>query len=141
MDSYVNFDEKVEIAISYSEKIYTLLLPYLTQIVLFCKAYIVWFIAYIKVIESRLRYFMEQALILYARLDKLAQDLWNRLDDDKDGTVSLTDAKKSSIKLYHYARNLDYVEEFKVLKNRLYTDAIAYMQQELEQNEELAKEK
>ena len=53
----------------------------------------------------------------------------------------MNDGKKSTIKLYHYLRNLDYVEAFKVIKNRLYTDAIAYMQQELQRNEELAEKK
>ena len=69
---------------------------------------------------------------LYACFIKLAQDAWMRLDYDKDGTVSLSDTKESTIKLIWFLKNLDYVEASNDIKNRLYTDAIAYMEQELE---------
>ena len=78
---------------------------------------------------------MEQVEKFYACFMKLAQEAWMRLDYDKDGTVSLSDTKESTIKLITFLKNLDYEEASKDFKNRLYTDAIAYMEQELEQNE------
>ena len=140
MDQYVKFDDKFEVAISYGEKIYIMLLPYATYLLSICQIYITVLMSYINVIESRLHPYIEKVLRLYAKITKLAQELWKRLDYDEDGTVSFQDARDSSTSLFEYIKTMDYTEASRDVKNRLYTDAIAYMEHELEQAEKLSKE-
>mmetsp|Transcript_16590 Transcript_16590/g.28246 ORF Transcript_16590/g.28246 Transcript_16590/m.28246 type:complete len:86 (+) Transcript_16590:597-854(+) len=62
-----------------------------------------------------------------------------RLDIDNDGSVSVEDLKLSLVGLYDFLKNLDLLETTTIIKNRLYTDAIAFMQHELEENEKQKK--
>jgi len=39
------------------------------------------------------------------------------------------------VSLYEFLKNFDLVETSTLIKSKLYTDAIAYMQQELEENQ------
>lgn len=58
-----------------------------------------------------------------------------RLDIDKDGTVTVDDMKKSMIGLYDFLKNFDIIETTTTIKSKLYTDAISYMQAELEEEQ------
>ena len=65
-----------------------------------------------------------------------------RLDFDNDGSVSQDDVKKSMVGLYDFLRNFDVIQTTTQIKSKLYTDAIQYMQKELEEDrkaEELKK--
>lgn len=57
-----------------------------------------------------------------------------RLDFDNDGSVSVDDLKKSMVQLYDFLRNFDIIETTTTIKSKLYTDAISYMQAELEED-------
>jgi hypothetical protein len=57
-----------------------------------------------------------------------------RLDFDHDGSVSIDDLKSSMTGLYDFLRNFDAIESTQSIKTKLYTDAIAYMQNELEED-------
>ena len=57
-----------------------------------------------------------------------------RLDFDHDGSVSLDDLKQSMVGLYDFLKNFDVIEQTTQIKTKLYTDAIAYMQNELEED-------
>jgi ribosome-associated protein YbcJ (S4-like RNA binding protein) len=55
-----------------------------------------------------------------------------RMDFDHDGSVSIDDLKKSMAGLYEFLKNFDVIETTSQIKSKLYSDAIAYMQAELE---------
>ena len=57
-----------------------------------------------------------------------------RLDFDHDGSVSLDDLKSSMVGLYDFLKNFDVIEQTTQIKTKLYTDAIAYMQNELDED-------
>lgn len=57
-----------------------------------------------------------------------------RLDFDNDGSVSVDDLKKSMIGLYDFLKNFDIIETTTTIKSKIYTDAIAYMQAELQED-------
>jgi len=58
-----------------------------------------------------------------------------RLDFDDDGNVSMDDLKLSMVNLYEFLKDFDVIDATYQIKGKLYTDAIAYMQQELEQDQ------
>ena len=58
-----------------------------------------------------------------------------RLDFDNDGSISVDDLKKSMVSLYEFLKNFDVIEATTTVKSKLYTDAIAYMQNELDEDE------
>lgn len=60
-----------------------------------------------------------------------------RLDFDHDGSVSIDDLKKSMVGLYEFLKNFDVIETTSQIKSKLYSDAIAYMQAELDQENKL----
>jgi hypothetical protein len=59
---------------------------------------------------------------------------WMRLDFDNDGSVTVDDLKKSMIGLYDFLKNFDIIETTTTIKSKIYTDAIAYMQAELQED-------
>lgn len=59
------------------------------------------------------------------------------MDFDHDGSVSIDDLKKSMVGLYEFLKNFDVIETTSQIKSKLYSDAIAYMQAELEQEKKL----
>ena len=58
-----------------------------------------------------------------------------RFDFDHDGSVSMDDLKQSMIGLYDFLRNFDVLETTQQIKGKLYTDAISYMQHELDSDQ------
>lgn len=58
-----------------------------------------------------------------------------RLDFDDDGTVTMDDLKMSMVHFYEFLKEFDVIDATYQIKGKLYTDAIAYMQQELEQDQ------
>ena len=58
-----------------------------------------------------------------------------RLDFDNDGSISVDDLKKSMVSLYGFLKNFDVIEATTTVKSKLYTDAIAYMQNELDEDQ------
>ena len=56
-----------------------------------------------------------------------------RLDFNEDGVISLDDLKQSMFGLYEFLKNFDIIENTNQIKCKLYEDAIAHMQKELEE--------
>ena len=69
----------------------------------------------------------------YSAVSVTVNGTWMRLDFDSDGSVSVDDLKKSVFGLYEFLKNFDVIEKTTQVKSQLYTDAIAYMQQELDE--------
>ena len=57
-----------------------------------------------------------------------------RLDFNKDGVISLEDLKQSMFGLYEFLKNFDIIENTSQIKCKLYEDAIAHMQKELDED-------
>ena len=57
-----------------------------------------------------------------------------RLDFNKDGVISLEDLKQSMFGLYEFLKNFDIIENTNQIKCKLYEDAIAHMQKELDED-------
>ena len=70
----------------------------------------------------------------YNKVQVTISGSWMRLDFDHDGSVSIEDMKKSMFSLYDFLKNYDVIEKTTDIKSKLYTDAIKYMQTELEQD-------
>ena len=71
----------------------------------------------------------------YSNFSVSASENWLRLDFDNDGSVSVDDLQQSMFSLYEFLKNYDMIQTSKQIRNKLYKDAIAYMQQELEVNQ------
>jgi hypothetical protein len=68
----------------------------------------------------------------YSQVQVTVSGTWMRMDFDHDGSVSIDDLKKSMVGLYEFLKNFDVIETTSQIKSKLYSDAIAYMQAELE---------
>lgn len=64
-----------------------------------------------------------------------------RLDFDDDGSVSMDDMKLSMVSLYDFLKDFDVIEATTQFKTKLYSDAIKFMQNELEQEKINAEQK
>jgi hypothetical protein len=70
----------------------------------------------------------------YSSAKVITQDNMMRLDFDNDGSISVDDLKKSMVGLYEFLKNFDVIEATTSVKSKLYSDAIAYMQNELDED-------
>lgn len=71
----------------------------------------------------------------YENVKVVVQDSWLRLDYNQDGKVSVTDFRKSVQELYTFMINYNYYLKAHEIKNKLYHEAIKYMQKELDKEE------
>lgn len=71
----------------------------------------------------------------YSSVKVITQDNMMRLDFDNDGSITIDDLKKSMVSLYEFLKNFDVIEATSTVKSKLYTDAIAYMQNELDEDQ------
>ena len=75
----------------------------------------------------------------YQNIQVIVSDNWMRLDFNQDGQVSVEDLRKAIQELYEFFRNYDYISRATEIKSTLYSEAIKYMQRDL-QNEERQQE-
>jgi len=61
-------------------------------------------------------------------------DSWLRLDFNKDGKVSQEDLKRTAQDFIHFLQEFEYLEEAYKIKNKLYQQAIRYMQKEIDES-------
>lgn len=71
----------------------------------------------------------------YDNITVMVQDNWLRLDYNQDGKVSAQDFRKSVQELYTLMVNYNYYLKAHEIKNKLYHEAIKYMQKELDKEE------
>ena len=91
--------------------------------------------SYVNVITDKQSEITEYVNKTYKTCKVTVEDKWMRLDFDDDGSVSLDDLKMSMVGFYDFLHKFDVIDATYQIKGKLYTDAIAYMQQELEQDQ------
>lgn len=91
-------------------------------------------VSFIKVITTKQSEITDYVNKTYSKVQVSVQDNWMRLDFDKDGEVSTEDLKKSMHSLYEFLINYDVLEKTTQIKGQLYTEAIAFMQKELDED-------
>ena len=89
--------------------------------------------SFVQVIAERHDQIKDYASKTYSTVQVTVSGTWMRLDFDSDGSVSVEDLRKSLFGLYELLKNFDVIEKTTQVKSQLYTDAIAYMQQELDE--------
>ena len=138
LDNYVKFDDQFDLVKRHGEQLYTYLnqklAPIATEVFFLYDKYTNKITSFIKVLSTRQVEITTYVTKTYTHFSVTANENWLRLDFNHDGSVSVDDLKQSMVSLYEFLRNFDYVETSTQIKSKLYTDAIAYMQQELEEN-------
>lgn len=89
--------------------------------------------SYVQVITERHNQIREYVSKTYSTVSISVSGSWMRLDFDSDGSVSVDDLRKSVIGLYEFIKNFDLIETTTQVKSQLYSDAIVYMQKELDE--------
>ena len=139
VDSVVKFNSKFSLVLKHGEELYTLINERISPIV-----QNVFFLydnatntitSYINVITSKQNEINDYVNKTYSKVQVQVEGTWMRLDFDHDGSVSTEDLKKSMVGLYDFLKNFDVIQTTSQIKGKLYTDAIAYMQNELEEDE------
>lgn len=70
----------------------------------------------------------------YSNVQVMIKDSWMRLDYNKDGQVSKEDLQKGVHELYEFIINYEYLQKAIEIKNKLYNEAIKYMQKDLNED-------
>ena len=139
VDAVINFDDKFALVKNQGQQLYTYLdsrfAPLLENVFFLYDTATQRVTSFIKVItdkQDKIREYVEKT---YSSGKVITQDTWMRLDFDNDGSISVDDLKKSMVTLYEFLKNFDVIEATTTVKSKLYTDAIAYMQSELDEDE------
>lgn len=89
-------------------------------------------VGYVNVITEKQTKIKEYVNKTYTSAKVNVEGQWMRLDFDDDGSVTLDDLKMSMVGFYDFLKEFDVINATYQIKGKLYNDAIAYMQQELE---------
>ena len=89
--------------------------------------------SYINVITDKHARITEYVNTTYGPARVAIEGTWMRMDIDKDGSVSIEDLKQSMASFYSFLKDFDVIEATTQFKTKLYTEAIQFMQSELEQ--------
>ena len=90
-------------------------------------------VSYINVITDKHAKITEYVNSTYSQARVTIEGSWMRMDIDKDGSVSVEDLKASMLNFYSFLKEFDVIEATTQFKTKLYTEAINFMQNELEQ--------
>lgn len=138
VDSIVNFDDKFDMVRKHGENLYTYLdnkfRPIIQQVFFLYDSVTQKITTFINVITTKQEDVQQYVTKTYTLVNITVEGTWMRLDFDKDGSVSVEDLKKSMVGLYDFLKNFDIIETTTTIKSKLYTDAIAYMQAELDED-------
>lgn len=136
VDSIVNFDDKFDMVRKHGENLYTFLddkfRPIIQQVFFLYDSVTMKITTFINVITTKQEEVTSYVTTTYTMVNIQVEGTWMRLDFDKDGSVSVDDLKKSMVGLYDFLKNFDIIETTTTIKSKLYSDAIAYMQAELD---------
>ena len=94
-------------------------------------------ISFINVIVDKQNQIKDYVQTTYMKVQVTVQGNWMRFDIDNDGNVSMDDLKQSMVGFYDFLKNLDLIEQTTQIKSKLYTDAIAYMQKEIDEDQKM----
>lgn len=138
VDSIVNFDDKFDLVRKHGEMLYTFLdnrfRPIIQQVFFLYDSVTMKITTFINVITTKQDDVQQYVKKTYTLVNITVEGTWMRLDFDKNGSVSVEDLKKSMVGLYDFLKNFDIIETTTTIKSKLYTDAIAYMQAELNED-------
>lgn len=141
VDSIVKFDDKFAIVKQHGSELYTVLdsriRPIVQNVFFLYDEATRQIISYINVITEKQNSIIEYVEKTYTTAKVSIEGTWMRLDFDHDGSVSRDDLKMSMVGLYDFLREFDVIDSAYQIKGKLYTEAIAYMQQELEQDQKV----
>ena len=141
VDSIVNFEDKFALVKKHGDSLYTLLdtniRPIAENVFFLYNSATNQITSYIKVITTKHQTITDYVNTTYSKVQVSVSDNWLRLDFDNDGSVSVDDLKKSMFGLYEFLQNFDVIEQTTTIKGSLYKQAIAYMQNELEEEEKI----
>jgi hypothetical protein len=139
VDSIVKLDDKFAIVKQHGEELYTILdsklRPIVQNVFFLYDSATQTITSYINVITEKQTTITEYVTKTYTSVKVNVEGQWMRLDFDDDGSVSRDDLKLSMVGLYDFLKEFDVIDATYQIKGKLYTDAIAYMQQELEQDQ------
>lgn len=139
VDSIVKFDDKFAIVKQHGTELYTVLdskiRPIVQNVFFLYDEATKQIVSFINVITEKQNRIVEYVNTTYTSAKVTIEGQWMRLDFDHDGSVSRDDLKMSMVGLYDFLREFDVIDSAYQVKGKLYTDAIAYMQQELEQDQ------
>jgi hypothetical protein len=139
VDAVVNFDDKFALVKNQGLQLYTYLdskfAPIIENVFFLYDSATQRITSFIKVITDKHDRITEYVNKTYSSVKVITQDTWMRLDFDNDGSISVDDLKKSMVSLYEFLKNFDVIEATTTVKSKLYTDAIAYMQNELDEDQ------
>lgn len=135
VDQIVDIADKFHLVKRHGESLYTYLDSKFKPIVQ--NVFFLWdkatqrVTSYINVISTKHNEITGYVQKTYSEVHVTIEGTWMRLDFDKNGKVSVDDLKQSMVGLYDFLKNFDVIETTTQIKSKLYTDAIAYMQNEL----------
>ena len=138
VDSYINIDDKFDLVRKHGESLYTYIdkkfRPIIQHVFFLYDTVTKTITTYINVVTTKQVEVRTYVGKTYTHVQITVSENWMRLDFDNDGSVSVDDLKKSMIGLYDFLKNFDIIETTTTIKSKIYTDAIAYMQAELQED-------
>ena len=139
VDEVVNFEDKFDLVKRHGENLYTYLdknfKPLVQNVFFLYDKASNTVVSYIKVITEKQESVHDYVKNTYNKVQVTVQGKWMRLDFDNDGSVSVADLKLSMVGLFDFLKNFDLIEKTTQIKSKLYSDAIAYMQKELDSDQ------
>jgi len=138
VDAVINFDDKFAFVKEHGSSLYTILdekvRPLVQNVFFLYDKATNTVTSYINVITTKQNEIKDYVEKTYSTASVILEGTWMRLDFDNDGSVSQEDLKASMVGFYEFLKNFDVIETSHQVKGKLYTDAIAYMQKELEED-------
>eukprot|EP00347_Sterkiella_histriomuscorum_P014547 403360459 len=139
-DKYIHYEERAKQVLENSEKIYRFMndkvySPLKTQFYVIYDKTTNIIQVFVKVLKEHQEKVADYIRSNYENVKVVVQDNWLRLDYNQDGKVSVTDFRKSVQELYTFMINYNYYLRAHEIKNKLYHEAIKYMQKELDKEE------
>jgi len=145
VDRVVHFDDKFDLVKTQGFQLYTYLdqtfSPLYQKVVFLYDTTTQSVSTYIQVLTTRHQEIVDYVNKTYSQVSVFTKDNMMRLDFNGDGKISLDDLQKSMVGLYEFLKNFDVIENTSQIKCKLYQDAIAYMQSELDEEQKLSEAK
>lgn len=138
VDAYINIDDKFDMVKKHGEILFTYIdnkfRPIIQHVFFLYDSVTKTITTFISVITTKQDEVRSYVGKTYSHVQITVKDNWMRLDFDNDGSVTVDDLKQSMVGLYDFLKNFDLIETTSTIKSKIYTDAIAYMQAELQED-------
>ena len=139
-DQYIHYEERAKQLVENSEKVYHFMndkvySPLKNQFYVMVDKTTKGIQVFVKVLKEHQERVADYIRANYENVKVVVQDNWLRLDYNNDGKVSTEDFRKSVAHMYNFVVNYNYYLKAHEIKSKLYTEAIKYMQKELDKEE------